>query len=830
MPTAGTFSGGGLGMGVAFTLKDRFSQTADKIKRQQQMLSGSTSAMAKKVNASLNMMFSGAKMMAAGGALAAPFIIGINKSQEFNKEMSKVFAISRTEDEKTKKALTKTALELGTKTKFTATQAAEGMSFLAMAGFTANQQIEAMPGLLDLAAAGNTDLALTADIVSDTLTAMGMAASQTTQLADEMAATVTRSNTDITQMGEALKYSTAQADNLGVSSAELNGMIGMLGDIGIKGSMAGTGINQMLLRLVELPNAADKLKKLGIVREDLVDLNGDMKSMTEVLPLLANRFKDFGDVYGDVDKAALLKDVFEIRGAKAFAAFTKDTGKNYKDFVASIEGDSGAAARISEQMLDNFAGDLTKLSSIFDTTLINLGSSVENGLRPAAKGLTVIIELFNAFITSTVGKYIMQFTAIISGLLLVLGAFKLIIGGVTWVMLKLRTAIAATSTSMLVLYAAVAAIVGVFILIKNAMSAFSDATDEQIQTATGLYKIFLKLGGVFTGIKEILSSIDGNGQFDIGVETLAKLKSLGILGSVQTLGVLIGNLIGFAKGFGKGFSKAFGAIVKILKPIFIYVGKLIDRFSGLGSAVSDEGTRFSKFMKVGERLGGLIAGLITAFALWKVGVLLTSAAMFIFKVVLIAINVVMLAFQATVWLVNAALFVLTSPIGLVVIGILLLVAAVVGLIAYWDELLVWVATSDSVFAKFLRATIYPLIDGFTELAELWDRFTESDFGKGLGDFIDDMRAGISPGYAAELAAERAVERAGRVSKTDKNSATSTTNKVIDKTANANRPLVLRNTSEVTREVGDMSFNVMVDGTPLSSQFVKTQTRNTRRSE
>lgn len=190
--------------------------------------------------------FSGGMNMAKN--LAAPLVDAVQVAANFEQAMSKVQAITNADEADTKK-LAATARDLGAKTKFSATQAAEAMSYLGMAGWKTDQIISGMPGLLNLAAASGADLAQTADIVSDDLTAFGMQASQAGHMADVMAAASTNANTNVVLMGATFKYAGAVAGALGYSLEDVALATGLMANAGIKGEQAGTSLRSMMSRM-----------------------------------------------------------------------------------------------------------------------------------------------------------------------------------------------------------------------------------------------------------------------------------------------------------------------------------------------------------------------------------------------------------------------------------------------------------------------------------------------------------------------------------------------------------------------------------------------------
>ena len=693
----GTFSGGGLGMGVAFNLFDNYSRNAAVIGKSQDVLANKTERVARRINSSTKMMSTGFKMLASGAVLAAPFAIGVSKSMEFNSTMSEVYAKARVEDKATKDALKATAMELGTTTKFTAKEAAEGMTFLAMAGFNASQQIEAMPGLLSLAAAGNTDLALTSDIVSDAMTAMGLKASDTMMMADQMAAMTTRANTNITQMGEALRYVTATASTAGASWAELNAMLGMMGDIGMKGSIAGTSLNRMLLKLTESVSKQSKLnilKSVGISKEDLVDAEGNLKSLTTVIPLLAKQLKGVGDgsltevigvnaageqIKGNVEQLRIARELFGAQGARAFAAFITEGGKDFAEFVSTIENDVGAADAIAEKMLDNLKGDFTRLSSIVDTTLIGIGDSAEGALRPFVQLLTDIVTGFNEFIKTKTGKFVLKLVSGFAALLAGGGALVAIVGALKYAFFSLVPSIWASLAPMLPFIAAIGAVAAGVKLMQRAVTEFSSKSAQELGKEGGLVGWLEKVGGLIQGVRAIWSSWNSEtGEFELGVELSQKLQAVGLLESMHNIGSWISRIRFFLKGLGEGFAQVVQGIRGALKKIGEYLNPISSRFEKWGVIVGKNKSAISSWTKTGKALAVTISTIVGAMVALRVATTAARIITIAYRGVMAAVKIATTIATAAQWLYNAALN--ANPIGVVIMALTAL-AGVFALVA-----------------------------------------------------------------------------------------------------------------------------------------------------
>ncbi|SOH93376.1 phage tail tape measure protein, lambda family/phage tail tape measure protein, TP901 family, core region [Monaibacterium marinum] len=269
-------------------------------------------------------------------------------------------------------ALTQTARELGGTTEFSASQAADGLRFLGMAGFDAAQSVAAIPAVLDLATAGALGLGDAADITSNIMSAFGIAAGDAGEAADVLAAASSRANTDIPQLGEAMSYVGPVAAAMNVSLADTAAAIGKLSDAGIQASSAGTGLRRILSTLVAPPKeASDAIAALGL---ELDDLDPNVVSITQIV----DRFRGAG-----LDAADALT-IFGDRGGPAILALVSQAD-GLRDLTQGMQDVSGEADRMASVMRDTLAGDVQTLHSAAEALALSLG---EAGLGDALRSLT----------------------------------------------------------------------------------------------------------------------------------------------------------------------------------------------------------------------------------------------------------------------------------------------------------------------------------------------------------------------------------------------------------------------------------------------------------
>lgn len=372
----------------------------------------------------------GRQLSSVGQGMLSIFSPVIEEGKEFEKTMSKVAAVSRLDKTSNAfKQLSATARELGATTQFSAKEAAEGMSFLAMAGFDANQQIEAMPSMLQLAQAGNIDLARAADIASNTLGAYKMKASELGRVGNVLAATFTRSNTDLNMLAETFKYAAPVAKAAGVEIEELAAMTGLLGDVGIQGSNAGTALRAALVRLTKQPRMTAKaLRALGV---QALDSAGNMRKMPELLEDIRLKTQGMG-------KGLRLAKISEIFGTEAAAAFAEliskadDSGKSITNFAQSIKEASKAdeLSKIAEKMADNFDGASKSFESAKSELMLIVWDAIKEPLTRLLKVVTSFVRITGEWAKNNpvLVKTIMAVIAIVGTFLTIMGTL-LTMGG-----------------------------------------------------------------------------------------------------------------------------------------------------------------------------------------------------------------------------------------------------------------------------------------------------------------------------------------------------------------------------------------------------------------
>lgn len=313
--------------------------------------------------------------------------VGMN----FEAEMSKVASISGATGDEFQKLIDK-AKEMGSKTKFSATESAQAMEYMAMAGWKTQDMVGGLKGIMDLAAASGEDLATTSDIVTDALTAFGLKASDSTHFADVLAKASSNANTNVAMMGETFKYVAPVAGALGYSVEDCSVAIGLMANSGIKASQAGTSLRQMLSRMAKPTDEAQAaMDKLGV---SLTDSAGNMKSLDTVMGDLRNGFKG-------LSKAEQTRLAASLAGQEAMSGLLAIVNASDGDFDKlknSIYNCKDAAANMAAVAQDNLAGQITSLKSKAEGLGIAFYGSIQEPLKELASvGVKALEDLNNAY-------------------------------------------------------------------------------------------------------------------------------------------------------------------------------------------------------------------------------------------------------------------------------------------------------------------------------------------------------------------------------------------------------------------------------------------------
>lgn len=346
----------------------------------------------------------GAILAGTATAIGAIGAASVKVGSDFEASMSKVAAISGATGDDLK-ALTDKAKEMGATTKFSASESADALQYMAMAGWKTEDMLNGLEGIMNLAAASGEDLATTSDIVTDALTAFGLSAEDSTHFADVLAQASSNANTNVGMMGETFKYVAPVAGALGYTAEDTALAIGLMANSGIKASQAGTSLRSIMSRMAkptkEVQGAMDKL---GV---SLTDSNGNMKSLNEVMGDLRNGFAGLSEAEA-AEMAAALGGQEAMSGLLAIVNASDDDFDKLSDAIYSCDG---AAKRMADTMNDNLQGQITILKSGLEGLGISLYENMEAPLKEVVKeAQNMVQQLQDAFnnggldeVVSTVG-------------------------------------------------------------------------------------------------------------------------------------------------------------------------------------------------------------------------------------------------------------------------------------------------------------------------------------------------------------------------------------------------------------------------------------------
>lgn len=351
-----------------------------------------------------------------GAAVVAAFAVDkikdfgkacISAGMDFDSQMSTVAAISGATGEEFE-ILRAKAQEMGATTAFSATESAQAMEYMAMAGWKTADITNGLAGVMNLAAASGEDLATTSDIVTDAMTAFGMSADQSTYFADVLAQTATNANTNVGMMGETFKYVAPLAGAMGYNIEDMSAAIGLMANAGIKGSQSGTSLRNIITNLASpTDKVAGAMDDLGI---SLTDSDGKTKSFGETLSDLRISFADLDEV----QKTQYASAIAGKEGMSGLLALINSSDEDFDKLTDSIKNCTGASEKMAEIRLDNLEGDVT----LFKSALEGAQIAISDKLTPVLRNLvekatdwlpTVQDKLLSAIdVVMDIGKYLAQ--------------------------------------------------------------------------------------------------------------------------------------------------------------------------------------------------------------------------------------------------------------------------------------------------------------------------------------------------------------------------------------------------------------------------------------
>ena len=529
---------GELGQDKYDALQREIVETEEELRRLQQEAATTNTALSKIDVAGQKMETvgnsiagAGKKMMGVTTVIGGVGVAAVKTAADFDSAMSQVAAVSGATG-KDFDALRNKAREMGAKTKFSATEAAEAMNYMAMAGWKTEDMLDGIEGVINLAAASGEDLAATSDIVTDALTAFGLSAKDSGHFADILAAASSNANTNVSMMGETFKYCAPIAGALGFSAEDTAEAIGLMANAGIKSSQAGTALRTIMNNL-----AGDvKISGKAIGDVTIATTNAD-SSMRDLSDILADCRSAFGNLT-ESEKAQAAESLVGKNAMSGFLALMNAGEDDIAKLSSAIDNCDGSAEKMAMTMQDNLAGQLTILKSQLQELAISFGDILMPAIRSIVSKLQGFVDKLNGMDEGTKRTIvtIALLVASIGPLLVIIGTaiskigvamqgvvklangiskLKVSVQGGTGVLGKLGAALGGISAPVLAVVAVIAVLVAAFIHLWKTNEGFRDAiigTWNRIKDTIsgfcqGIVDRLNALGFQFTDIVDVLKTV-----------------------------------------------------------------------------------------------------------------------------------------------------------------------------------------------------------------------------------------------------------------------------------------------------------------------------------
>ena len=437
-----------------------------------------------------NISSTGQKMLPVTAAVTGLGTAAVTTAANFESSMSQVQAtMGVTKDAmstvdgqsvNTMDTLSELAKKMGAETAFSAKECADALNYLALAGYDTQQMCDTLPTVLNLAAAGDIDLASASDMVTDAMSALGMGVDESTKMVDQMAKTASSTNTSVAQLGEGILTIGATAKSIKGGTAELNTALGILANNGIKGAEGGTHLRNVILSLQNpTDKAAAQMDALGV---SVYDSNGNMRSLNDILGDLNKSM----DGMTSADKANIIATIFNKTDLASVNALLANTGDTWDSLQNSITNSAGAAQQMADTQLDNLQGQITILKSALEGLAISFGELLMPAIKQIVGWVQKFVDWLNSMDEGTkkVVVTVALLAAAIGPVLIVIGKVISAVGTIMTVVPKIASAISAVKTAfaalnvtmlanpIVLIIAAITALVAAFIYLWNTNEGF----------------------------------------------------------------------------------------------------------------------------------------------------------------------------------------------------------------------------------------------------------------------------------------------------------------------------------------------------------------------
>ena len=674
---------GDLGQDKYDALQREIIETEQELKRLQQEASTTSTALAKideiggkMENLGNSIAGVGKTIMPISTAVGGLGVAAVKTAADFDSAMSQVAAVSGATGDDLQ-ALRDKAREMGEKTKFSASEAAEAMNYMAMAGWKSKDMISGIDGIMNLAAASGEDLATTSDIVTDALTAFGLSAADSGHFADILAAASSNANTNVSMMGETFKYCAPIAGALGFSAEDTAEAIGLMANAGIKSSQAGTALRTIMNNLAGEVKISGQA--IGDVTIATTNADGSMRSLSDIL---ADCRVAFGGLT-ESEKAQAAESLVGKNAMSGFLALMNAAPADIEKLSGAIDNCDGTAEKMAATMQDNLIGQLTILKSQLEELAISFGEMLMPAIRNIVTKIQEFVDKLNGMDEGTremvlkigllvaalgpflviLGTTIAKIGTAMKGFVQLANGFnklKVAVQGGTGLFGKLGAAIGGISAPVVAVVAVIGTLVAAFLHLWNTNEGFREAIigtwntiKETVSTfCQGIVDRLNALGFSFQNITEVLSAV-WNGfcsllapVFEGAFQAIAVVLStvLNVITGILDvfIGLFTGNWSQMWTGIQTIFSGVWEGIKGVLSAEVGIIQGIVDVFLGwFGTSWSEVWTNIKTFFE------GIWNGIVSFFSgIWEtITNVVQTGIMLIGSILSAAFDIITLPFQ-----------------------------------------------------------------------------------------------------------------------------------------------------------------------------------------